>query len=278
MNGRTILLAQDAHGGLAASGVKAIIRTASINTGSSHRDEHLRSTDFFDAARFPAITFQSDKLAQAVNGFLLTGALTLHGNTRPVRIRGHVALPPTVDPHNVVVAEFIGETTIARRDFGILGGAEHNAWFDALRSATMGDSVRITLEIHAWMPDADHPPPSVTMTVARIDSIGIDSAVAHLRQAFVRDSASFAASEYTLDLVGQTLIAQRRQHERFLWLHAIARLLPHSTNAMTSVGMANEVLGDTGRAATWYRQALTSDSLNTRASLRLRFLGVSRPR
>ncbi len=45
-----------------ASSVSASIETASIDTGVQQRDDHLRSPDFFDAAKFPAISFQSTKV------------------------------------------------------------------------------------------------------------------------------------------------------------------------------------------------------------------------
>src|SRR5690349_23113514 len=46
----------------ARSSVTAVIDTKSIDTGWPHRDEHLRTSDFFDVERFPTIVFQSDSL------------------------------------------------------------------------------------------------------------------------------------------------------------------------------------------------------------------------
>lgn len=275
----SVLLADPPAGGAARSSAMAVIRTASINTGSQHRDEHLRSADFFDAARYPLIVFRAQSVApEAGGGFAMTGLLSMHGVTRSVRLACRAMLPPTDDPHHVVIAGFTGSTMLARRDFGIAGSDAHNPWFDALRSATMGDSVRVTLEIHLWHPDDAHPDANVASTLARIDSIGIDSAVAHLRAAFARDSGVVAAAEPSLDLIGQTLLARGRVRDAFLWLHAVARLIPRSTMAMTSVGLANERMGDTVRAIAWYRQALAADSLNSRATLRLqRLLGNTSP-
>ena len=264
-----LVLADSAHGGLSASAVAAVIRSASINTGSAHRDEHLRSSDFFDAARFPAITFHTERVETADDGFVLVGPLTMHGATHVVRVRCRLTVPPVHDPHHVVIAVVTGSTTLARRDFGILGGSVHNAWFDELRSATMGDSVRVSLEMHFWAPDADDPEPAVRASIARLDSIGIDSAIARLRAAFARDSSAVAASEYSLDLIGETLLARGRVKEGFLWLHALARLLTRSADAMAAVGYSNEIMGDRARAGIWYRQALAADSLNPRATVRL---------
>jgi polyisoprenoid-binding protein YceI len=272
----SIFLADSAGGGLEQSSVVAVISTGSINTGSAHRDEHLRSSDFFDTERFPVIVFRSDKTIGVGAQFALVGTLSMHGVTRTVRILSRVVLSPVHDPHNVLIAEITGTTTLARRDFGIVGGDSHNPWFDKLRSATMGDSVRISLEIHAWSSDASNPPANVRATVARIDSIGIDSGIARLRAAFAQDSVVVAGEESTLDAVGQSLLDGGRIRDGFLWLHAVARLLPRSPNAMVSVGRANERMGDTTRAIAWYQQALATDSLDPRAALHLRRLTTRR--
>jgi len=267
-----IVLPDSSVGGMNGASVAAVIRTASINTGSAHRDEHLRSADFLDADRYPAIAFRSERVEAAASGFTVVGRLTMHGTSRVVRIPCRLTLPPTADVHNVVLAIFSGALTINRLDFGIVGGNAHNDWFDRARGATMGDSVHITLEIHGWMADAGNPSPYTRATIARIDSIGIDSAIAHLRAAFRRDSASVAANEGALDVVGRTLLDNGRTREGFLWLHALARLFPASSNAMVSVGVANQRMGDRGRARTWYEHAMAADSLNARAAARLALL------
>jgi polyisoprenoid-binding protein YceI len=63
------------------------IAADSISTGLAELEKHLRGPDFLDAARFPKITFQSDKLIYK-NGNLAAadGSLTLHGVTRPVHL------------------------------------------------------------------------------------------------------------------------------------------------------------------------------------------------
>src|SRR6476620_7656634 len=51
------------------SSVRAVLKTASISTGITARDEHLRTADFFDAAKFPEITFESTKIRKNGKGF-----------------------------------------------------------------------------------------------------------------------------------------------------------------------------------------------------------------
>lgn len=268
----SVLIPESLHDGVGRSAAMAVIRTASINTGSAHRDDHLRSSDFFEAERFPQIVFRSGEVTGNAQAFTLAGSLTMHGVTRPIRIPCRVALPPTRDPHHIVVAVVTGATTIARRDFGIVGSDAHNPWFDKMRSATMGDSVRISLDIHLWAPDPDTPDSATQATMARIDAIGIDSAVARLRAAAARDSAAFSSAQPSLSNVGYAMIARGETRTGFLWLHALARLLRASADAMVGVGFANERMGDTTRARIWYRQAMTADSLNTRAYVRLESL------
>ncbi|GHO48119.1 YceI family protein [Ktedonospora formicarum] len=67
------------------SWVKANVKTASIYTGIAQRDEHLRSPDFFDAQRYPTITFESTRVRRtSAKSCSVTGNLTLRGITRTV--------------------------------------------------------------------------------------------------------------------------------------------------------------------------------------------------
>lgn len=62
-------------------------RTASIDTRVEARNNHLKSADFFDAAKFPTLTFKSTKIRQtSKDRYQLTGDLTLHGVTKTVSL------------------------------------------------------------------------------------------------------------------------------------------------------------------------------------------------
>jgi polyisoprenoid-binding protein YceI len=62
-----------------------VANTVSVNTGVDARDNHLKSDAFFDAAKFPKLTFTSTGITKtAANHYKLNGNLTLHGVTKPV--------------------------------------------------------------------------------------------------------------------------------------------------------------------------------------------------
>ena len=69
----------------ASAKVKAEIDAGSIDTGITDRDNHLRSADFFDAAKYPKISFESSEATvQSPEKVTLKGNLSMHGVTKPV--------------------------------------------------------------------------------------------------------------------------------------------------------------------------------------------------
>ncbi|MET0298966.1 MAG: YceI family protein [Flavitalea sp.] len=110
-------------------------KVASINTRIDQRDGHLKSPDFFDAEKFPELTFKSTGLkAAGKDQYKLTGDLTLHGVTKSVTLdllyRGTIENPMSKKP----TAGFQLTGSIKRTDFGI--GAK-------FPSAMVSDEVRI---------------------------------------------------------------------------------------------------------------------------------------
>lgn len=99
--------------------LNAIIKTTSIDTFVSARDNHLRSADFFDSEHFPNMTFNSTAVeVQSADEFVLKGDLTVRDVTRSVDLRVK-SFPPLADAWGVYKRGFIAETQIDRYDFGI---------------------------------------------------------------------------------------------------------------------------------------------------------------
>ena len=125
------------------SKVEVSIDTASINTNVQKRDEHLRSADFFDVAKFPTMTFVSKKVAKAgKNKLKVTGDLTLHGITKQVVLDVEGPTAESKDPWGVVRRGAVASTKINRKDFGLV-------WNKALETGgvAVGDEITINLEV-----------------------------------------------------------------------------------------------------------------------------------
>jgi len=128
---------------VAKSKVAVNIDTNSIDTNVQKRDEHLRSVEFLDVAKYPAMTFTSKKIAQ--NGkdrLAITGDLTLRGVTREVVLDAEALSPESKDPWGNIRRGTTATTTINRKDFGL-------TWNAALETGgvVVGDEVAIVLEI-----------------------------------------------------------------------------------------------------------------------------------
>ncbi|OGS05175.1 MAG: hypothetical protein A3I76_00580 [Elusimicrobia bacterium RIFCSPLOWO2_02_FULL_61_11] len=121
---------------------EAVIETASINTSAADRDNHLRSPDFFNAGKFPAMTFKSVKVS-GVKGMKgkVHGELTLMGVTRPVVLEVEASGPAT-DPWGNERLGAVATTVINRKDFGLV-------WNKVLETGGLlvGEKVNITLEL-----------------------------------------------------------------------------------------------------------------------------------
>jgi polyisoprenoid-binding protein YceI len=107
---------------LTQSSVDVTIDMNSIDTGVAKFDEHLKSADFFDTAKFPTATFKSTKVEAAGEGKLkVTGDLTLHGVTKPVVLDVTVNKLGEHPMAKKPAAGFNATTRVLRSDFG-LGG------------------------------------------------------------------------------------------------------------------------------------------------------------
>lgn len=91
----------------------------SVNTGNEQRDGHLKTADFFDAEKFPKLTFKSTSVKKlAGNKFKVAGLLSLHGVTKPVTLDATLR-GVTVNQAKKALAGFKITGTIKRSDFNL---------------------------------------------------------------------------------------------------------------------------------------------------------------
>jgi polyisoprenoid-binding protein YceI len=124
-----------------SASVDIAIPTASVTTGDEQRDGHLRSADFFDAERFPTMTFRSKRVeAESNQAFRVVGDLTIRDVTREVALDVEM-LGHAKDPWGKERAAFEATTKIKRGDYGLTW----NAAFET-GGVLVGDEVKISIE------------------------------------------------------------------------------------------------------------------------------------
>ena len=120
------------------SSVDVTIDVNSVDTRVADRDKDLRSGNFFDLERFPAITFKSKRVEQVAPGKLkVTGDITIHGTTKEVVLDVDGPTSAIKDPWGNQRRGVSASTKLSRQDFGI--GAKYP-------SAMIGDEIAITID------------------------------------------------------------------------------------------------------------------------------------
>ncbi len=123
--------------------VAATIPVDSIDTREAKRDDHLKSPDFFDAVKYPTISFKSKRIETVADDqFQMIGDLTIHGITKEIALKGPLPSKPVKDPRGKIRIGATASTQINRKDFGLTfektldnGGA------------LVGDDVTVTLNV-----------------------------------------------------------------------------------------------------------------------------------
>jgi polyisoprenoid-binding protein YceI len=134
------------------SWVEVSIDTASIDTDTPTRDDHLRSPDFLDVASFPKMTFRSTKVERTGDMTLrVTGDLTIRDVTRPIVLDVEYD-GTTRGIRGDVRAAFTASAEIDREEWGI-------TWNMALETGgvLVGKRVRIELDVQAVLQEAQAP-------------------------------------------------------------------------------------------------------------------------
>jgi polyisoprenoid-binding protein YceI len=114
----------------------------SLTTNNADRDAHLLSADFFDAAQFPKIDFESTSFSKGSNGdYNLNGDLSLHGKTMPITLISEFSGIMS-DPWGNTKAGFALTGKINRKDWGL-------NWNTALETGgvLVGEDVNLSIEL-----------------------------------------------------------------------------------------------------------------------------------
>jgi polyisoprenoid-binding protein YceI len=125
------------------------VDVASVDTGNTQRDDHLRTNDFFDAPSHPKISFKSGRIEAKGDGeYVVHGDLTIRGVTRPVAFdvehRG-----TSKNPWGKTVTGLSAHATLQRKDFGV----SFNALLET-GGVAVGEKVKIEIEVEAIAAEA----------------------------------------------------------------------------------------------------------------------------
>lgn len=123
---------------LTTAKITAIIKVISINTGIPARDEDLKTKDFFEAEKFPEITFVSDRIERQGDGFVAHGQCQMHGVTKAIALPFRITGKKTDD-----VIGFSCRYTVKRSDFGV-----GTTWKHTTDDNFIGDDIGV--EIDFW--------------------------------------------------------------------------------------------------------------------------------
>lgn len=125
------------------SSVNFKAKIASINTKVPQRDTHLKSPDFFDAEKYPEMTFTSQRVVRSGDGFRAIGTFTMHGVSKTIIIPFH-ARGPITDGFGNVRASIQANLELNRQDYGV-------KWNQKLDNGglAVSDIVRVNLDLEA---------------------------------------------------------------------------------------------------------------------------------
>ncbi|MBC8065542.1 MAG: polyisoprenoid-binding protein [Chlorobia bacterium] len=130
---------------LTKSSVEFTAQVDSIDTAVPPRDTHLKTADFFDAAKYPTMTFKSTKIEKKGDGYVVTGDLKIKDKTKSISIpfKHYGPKKMTLGEDNTRVGIIAEPITIKRSDFGV--GAQFKLP-DGTEGASDAVVVRISFE------------------------------------------------------------------------------------------------------------------------------------
>jgi polyisoprenoid-binding protein YceI len=117
-------------------------KVASVDVKDENLSAHLQSPDFFDAERYPELSFESSEIDRAGDQITVRGGITIKGIERPVELTGRIAGPIVIDEGGTEKLSVKLGTTVDRTEFGVNFNAP-------LPDGTpgLGDEVKLTAEL-----------------------------------------------------------------------------------------------------------------------------------
>ncbi|MDX1661039.1 MAG: YceI family protein [Gemmatimonadota bacterium] len=247
--------------------IAIVLRTPSLDTGNENRDDHLKSPDFFDVEGYPVIVFTSGDVTERGDGFVARGTLEMHGVRREIEVPFRPAYPPTTDAKGNQRAGFVGEVTLDRKEYGIVGGSRFNQAFDP-RVSVIDDDVKIVFGVHVMVSPIRSA--RVDSLVSLVEAEGVAAAVASWNADFpagegeeVERRRMRMAGLY--NAAGYRLLREGEARDAVELLRLAVLGAPGSARAMSGLAEGYARAGLSEQAAEAARRALEIDPHETRA-------------
>jgi polyisoprenoid-binding protein YceI len=259
---------------LTKSSVTAIIKSSSIETGSSFRDKDLKAAPFFDTDKFPTIRFQSTAIRKQGNDYVMAGLLTIRDVSKeisaPLIWRQH----KTPDPWKNSRIAFDSRLKLNRRDFGVTGP---KFWNEGI-----ADTIDIDLRITAEIPNFDlwgFPAAAGKKSIGALvyettQKQGLDAALKQYKEAKQNQADAFQFGPGQLNVVGYKLLQHGKIKEALEFFKLNVESYPDKASVYDSLGDAYLANGDKEQAIKNFKKSLEIDSANTSAIESLRSLGA----
>ena len=260
---------------LTRSSVSIVINVASINTNVASRDRDLKGPSFFDAEKFPRITFRSTAVKRQSEGYAMSGTLTMHGVTREVTIPFKLLHALSKDAWGNQRIGFVGGLTVSRKEYGILGTAFWNSEFDPGRMS-ISDEVQIDLTLEAELNNVERwTTPKGDSVLAVADQQGIAKTLEQFRTA-AADTTTDAGrfTEGIMLTVGTKLMHRGRFADAVAAYALAAQLKPDRSSLHAGLGEAYLLAGKRAEAIASFKRAVALSPENTVAAEYLRVLSA----
>jgi polyisoprenoid-binding protein YceI len=127
---------------LSGDALEGSAQVASVDVKDEQLNGHLQTPDFFDAQRYPEITFTATDLSRKGTSVRGTGELTIKGVTKPIALEGTIAEAPATDPFGRERLGLRLEATVDRTEYGVSWNAPNQSGGNYL-----ADDVKLIAEL-----------------------------------------------------------------------------------------------------------------------------------
>jgi len=252
---------------LTKSSVTALIHVASIDTAEKERDQDLCSVSFFDAEKFPAIRFQSKRIAKRGADWVAIGDFTMHGVTRQIELPFQWVQKKQIDPFGNDRIGFEAHTTLKRSDYGILGPP----FWGRIISDDVDIVLRISARIYNW-DNITGSPRSFIPELLPLFENGDAKALSRLREVRAAKDTPYDRNEWQYHVLERKLYQHGKIKAALDVANQYVEAFPQRSQALDDLADAYDAMGDKKQAIMLFEKAAKVDPFDANAVENLRWV------